>query len=102
MREPLIDPIIVKRVKFEHCSNTSLYLNPGDIITPVWKRGKLVLLLITDRKTGNAFYVNTYTNEIYIESRVSVVYLPQGATIFPHEKTKVDIFHTWITFYPIK
>lgn len=35
MREPLIDPITVKGVKFEHCSNTNLYLKPGDIITPV-------------------------------------------------------------------
>ena len=102
MREPLIDSIIVKGVKFEHCSNTNLHLKPGDIITPVWKRGKLVLLLITDRKTGNAFYVNTYKNEIYIKARVSVVHLSQGATFLLHEDTKVNIFHTWITFYPIK
>lgn len=101
MREPLIDPIIVKRVKFEHCSNTSLYLNPGDIITPVWKRGKLVLLLITDRKTGNAFYVNANTKEIYIDSRISVIYTPHGTTFLLYDNVHVSVLST-ITIYPIK
>lgn len=97
-----MQPITIERVTFEYCSEWNLYLKKNDIITPIFKRGEIVMLLITERKTGRAFYVNANTKEIYIDSHVSVIYTPHGTTFLLHDNVHVSVLNTWITIHPIK
>lgn len=97
-----MQPITIKGVTFEYCSEWNLYLKKNDIITPIFKHGKIIMLLITERKTGRAFYVNANTRAIYIRTHVSVIYTPHGTTYLLHENIHVSVLNTWITINSIK
>lgn len=53
-----MNEIVIKNIQFKHCNEWNLDLKQYDIITPVWKYGKCVRLLITRAKTGEAIYLS--------------------------------------------
>lgn len=90
--------ITIKKVVFKHCDTWKLDLCQNDIITPIWKRGKCVRLLITRKKTGEAIYVETNTRKLYIPVSINVLYTPHGITYQLNEDAHLSILTTMISF----
>lgn len=96
------DCIVVKGVTFQKYNEWNLYLKKGDLVTPIWSREKCVRLLITRAETGEAIYVDAYSNNLYIPIRVSVYRLPQGVTYILNEDCYLSVLTTMISFHPLK
>lgn len=57
------------------------YIFPlGCLITPIWKRGRIIRLLVTDRSDGKTFYVDVVAKYMTIETFCNVCHLQQGGT----------------------
>lgn len=96
------DCIVVKGVTFKKSDKWKLYLKKGDLVTPIWNRKKCVRLLITRAETGEAIYVDAYSNNLYIPIRVSVYRLPQGVTYVLNEDCLLTVLTSMISFNPLK
>lgn len=92
--------ITLNGVTFKHCQEWTLKLKKYDIITPIWKRGKCVMLLITRRESGKAFYVNANTMKLAVYAKIKVINLPQGITYELLENITLSVLSTMIGFYP--
>lgn len=89
--------IIIKKVEFKHCNEWNLDLHQYDIITPIWKRGKCVRMLITRARTGEAVYMEANARKIYISVSISVFYTPHGITYQLNENAHLSILTTMIS-----
>lgn len=96
-----MNELTIKNAIFKPCKEWNLILSKGDIITPIWKYGKIKMLLITRRKTGEAFYINACTREIFIDVSLSVISTPHGSTYLLHEQTRLTELSTWITLHKV-
>lgn len=96
------DLIVVKGVAFQKCDEWKLYLKKGDLVTPIWNRKRCTRLLITRADTGEAIYVDAYSNNLYISVSVSVYRLPQGATYILNEDCRLTVLTSMISFYSLK
>lgn len=97
-----MENITIKKVEFKHFDEWDFSLKRNDIITPVWKRGKCVMLLITRRKTGEAVYVTANTREILLKVGVNVLHTPHGVTYMLNEDAHVNVLGTMISLYKLE
>lgn len=96
------DLIVVKGVTFQKYNEWNLYLKKGDLVTPIWNRKKCVRLLITRVKTGQALYVDSHSDNLYISISVNVYRLPQGVTYVLNEDCHLSVLTTMISFYSLR
>lgn len=92
-----MNEITIKKVVFKYCNEWNLDLKQYDIITPIWKYGKCVRLLITRRKTGEAIYLEANTRKLYIPVSISVLHTPHGITYQLNEDAHLSILTTMIS-----
>ena len=83
-------------VEFEKTKGFKFNFATGCLITPIWKRGYIVRLLVTDKSSGKATYIDTKTKCIRIERYCSVVKLPQGLTYDMSGLTSITALNIWI------
>lgn len=95
-----MEAINIKGVVFQPFVSFHVCLRRNDIITPIWKYGKCVRLLITRRDTGQSFYIDTNTRELYFDIPVNVIYTPHGVTYLLLKDVWFDNLSTQIAFYP--
>lgn len=94
------DFIEVKGVTFQRCNEWNLALRKGDLVTPIWKRKKIIRLLITRVETGESMFVESYSDNLYIPISVNVYRLPQGVTYVFNEDCHLSALTTMIV-YPL-
>lgn len=95
------DFIEVKGVTFQKCNEWNLDLRKGDLVTPVWKRKRCVRLFITRAKTGQAIFVEAYSNNLYMPISVNAYRLPQGVTYVLNEDCLLSVLTTMISFHKV-
>lgn len=95
------DFIEVKGVTFQRCNDRDLNLRLGDLVTPIWKRKKCVRLLITRAKTGQAIFVESYSDNLYMPISVNAYRLPQGVTYVLNEDCLLSVLTTMISFHKV-
>lgn len=91
--------IIDHKVRFEKGTGFNYRFPLGCLITPIWKRGYVVRVLVTDKSGGKAFYVDTKTKELIIDKDCYIRHLPQGITYITCGTTTLLLLNTWIRIY---
>lgn len=90
---------IIKGVEFEKSENWNLCLPARSLITPVYFRGRIVRLLVTNSKTGKATYHECETRPRKLSlPECNVVVLPQGITYQTiYNNTMVHILYSSVS-----
>lgn len=89
--------IEIKGVKFEKSEKWNFEFKKGCLITPIYKRNKIVRVLVTDRINGNTFYVDCNTNKLqFIDVSVSSIKIPQGISYLIETSCTMTVLNTWI------
>lgn len=89
--------IEIKGVKFEKCINWIFKFSKGCLITPIYKRNKIVRVLVTDREDGYVFYVESNTNQLqFINVDVTSMKIPQGISYLIETSCTMTVLNTWI------
>ena len=91
--------LIITGVTFEEHERWDINLNRNDIVTPIWKRGKIIYVLITRRKTGEALYIGANTREINVDTEVNIIYTPHGTTYVMRNDVYISVLNTWVGIY---
>ena len=93
----------VRGVKFEKSEEWSFVLPARSLITPVYFRGRIVRLLVTNATTGKATYheVEARPKELVIPA-CYVYSLPQGITYRPNTDVRVHILYSTVSIYNYK
>lgn len=95
--------IEVKGIKFEKQKEWLFELIRGCLITPIYKRDKIVRILVTDRTNGNTFYVDCNTNKLqFIDMSVSSIKRPQGISYLIETRCYMEVLNTWILIKKMK
>lgn len=97
-----MEAIKIKGVVFQPEESWHIHLKRHDIITPIWKYGKCVRILITRRETGEAIYIDTNTKQLRFDIPVNAIYTPHGVTYLLLEDVWFDNLSTQIAFFSDK
>lgn len=87
------------KVKFEKETGFKFHFPFGCLVTPIWKRGYIVRVLVSDKGNGRAFYVDTKTKNMVIDKSCFIRHLPQGITYITCGTTTLLLLNTWIRIY---
>ena len=95
----LAEQITVKGVTFTKSTEYHKYFHKGILMTPIWNRGKIVRLLVTNRIDGSTTYYDCSKNmiELRIYTIATVIYLPQGVSFIYYEPCALEILFSSIT-----
>lgn len=89
--------IEVKGIKFEKRDDWQFIFPKGCLITPIYKRNKIVRVLVTNRKNRDVFYIESNTNKLqFINVDVSSMKIPQGISCFIETGCIMKVLNTWI------
>lgn len=89
--------IKIKGVKFEKRYDWQFIFPKGCLITPIYKRNKIVRVLVTDREDGYIFYVESNTNQLqFINVDVTSMKIPQGISYLIETGCIMKVLNTWI------
>lgn len=93
--------LIIKGVTFEYLDGWQFNLCVRSLITPIYFRNKIKMLLITDAEKGEAFYVKTggKVDSIFSFCETKIIRLPQGITYRLLENAFVQLLSETIYFY---
>lgn len=69
----------------------------GCLITPIYKRNKIVRVLVTNRKNRDVFYIESNTNQLqFINVDVSSMKIPQGISYLIENSCVMKVLNTWV------
>lgn len=89
--------IEVKGIKFEKRYDWQFIFPKGCLITPIYKRNKIVRVLVTNRKNRNVFYVESNTNKLeFINVDVTSMKIPQGISYLIETGCIMKVLNTCI------
>lgn len=89
--------IEVKGIKFEKRDDWQFIFPKGCLITPIYKRNKIVRVLVTNRKNRDVFYIESNTNQLqFINVDVSSMKIPQGISYLIENKCLMQALNTCI------
>lgn len=89
--------IEVKGIKFEKRDDWQFIFPKGCLITPIYKRNKIVRVLVTNRKNRNVFYVESNTNKLeFINVDVTSMKILQGISYLIETRCYMEVLNTWI------
>ena len=93
------DRITIKGVTFTKSNEWRITFPKGILMTPIWKRGKIVRLLVTNRVDGSTTYYDCSKSmiELRIYTIATVIYLPQGVSFIYYEPCVLEILCSSIT-----
>lgn len=95
--------IEIKGVKFEKQYSWLFRFSKGCLITPIYKRNKIVRILVTDREDGYTFYVESNTNQLeFINVDVTSMKIPQGISYLIETRCYMEVLNTWILIKKMK
>lgn len=95
--------IEVKGIKFEKCTEYSFRFLKGCLITPIYKRNKIVRILVTDIEDGYTFYVESNTNKLeFINVDVTSIKILQGISYLIETRCYMEVLNTWILIKKMK
>ena len=87
--------IEVKGIKFEKRDGWFFKFPKGCLITPIYKRNKIIRLLVTDRLDRNVFYIESNTNLLqFINIDVSSMKIPQGISYLIESKCIMQVLNS--------